>query len=111
MTDLKIVTVRLPGDMLEQVDALVEQGYETRTDAIRYLIHDGLSKTVLMARISELEESLSRLAAVHEMTYSMMFAVFSMLRDKEKISPDAVAELMSKAQKAMAVNLIKKFGE
>lgn len=111
MSDMKIITVRLPSDMLEQIDELASNGYENRTNAIRYLISDGLEKNFLLERIGDLEESLTRISEVQKVNYSLAYLVFRVMKEKSNLTNEYVNELIAQSETALAKALIQKFGK
>lgn len=123
MADLKIVTIRLPEDQLEQVDRLTESGFESRSDAVRYLIQEGLDKDAIKVQLDYLETSLNRMSFIMEWIFKSSFtaaAVAQEPREIEKAGDKLVlkpvvaergGELMELASKVLVTELVKRFGE
>jgi len=123
MSDPKMIGVRLPLEVLEQVDQLAESSFENRSDAVRHLIQEGLDKEAIKAQLDYLQASLNRMAFIMEWIFKTSFTAAVIAEESreiekvgEKLVLKAVAgnrggELMELAKKLLVTELVKRFGE
>ncbi len=123
-TDGSVVfNVRLPQDLLEQVDRLTESGFESRSDAVRSLIQEGLDKEAIKAQLDYLQASLNRMSFIMEWIFKSSFTAAAVAQEPREIEKTgdklilkAVAgerggELMELSSKVLVTELVKRFGE
>ncbi len=123
MTDPKMIGVRLPAELLEQVDQLTEKGFESRSDALRYLIQEGLDKEEIKQRLDYFQNSLNRMSFIMEWIFKSTFAATSVAQESREIEnkegrllvkaidPQKVIDAMELSKKVLVTELVKKFGE
>lgn len=123
MPELKIVTIRLPDELLEQVDQLTESGFESRSDAVRFLIQEGLDKDAIKQQLDYLQSSLNRMSFIMEWIFKSTFAATSVAQEMREIEnkegrllvkaidPQKVIDAMELSKKVLVTELVKKFGE
>lgn len=83
MEPFKILSLRLPAELLEQVDEYAERvgGEANRSVMLRSLIEAGLEKSHLDNRVSALETSLARMMVVIERTYQLSYLNARVMND------------------------------
>lgn len=83
MEPFKILSLRLPAELLEQVDEYAERvgGEANRSVMLRSLIEAGLEKSHLDNRVSALETSIARMMVVIEKTYQLSYLNARVLND------------------------------
>jgi metal-responsive CopG/Arc/MetJ family transcriptional regulator len=111
----KAITIRLPDDLLARVDAVVETGFDNRSDALRTLIETGIDKDALDARIQEMgqdiDEKLTRMMHVVEMLYQLTYINTSATLDGHEALKAKIPALRAGANQELATAMIEKFGE
>lgn len=123
MSDPKMIGVRLPLEVLEQVDQLAESSFENRSDAVRHLIQEGLDKEAIKAQLDYLQASLNRMSFIMEWIFKSSFTAAAVAQEPREIEKTgdklilkAVAgerggELMELSSKVLVTELVKRFGE
>jgi Arc/MetJ-type ribon-helix-helix transcriptional regulator len=112
MEPFKILSLRLPAELLEQVDEHAERvgGDANRSFVLRSLIEAGLEKTRLEVRISEMEGSISRLMHVVEKSYLMGYMGARILNDANEVTKEKRDEITDEASRLLVKTLVEKFG-
>lgn len=111
MSAAKVVTVRLPKELLERVDALVDAGFDNRSDALRTLVESGIDKDAIHLRLQDLEAKLSRLMHVAEKQYQLTYVAAMIAKDGKNEIDAKIPEFRSLANQSLTTSLVDKFGE
>lgn len=119
MNETKLVSTRLPQELLNIIDEKAEKANLSRSAALRFLIERGLDNNSTNLKINELQRSIERVAAVSEYAFLRTHMAGTMLAADRAINGNTVKgftqsdfeQTNEMAKKALQNLLIKKFGE
>lgn len=116
MSKSKVITTRLPNDLLDNIDGLVEDKFDNRSEAIRSLLELGIDRTSVLERIERVEQKLERLLVVSEAQYqhSYISTIFLLESGDEALKErmrNSLPDIKSTANQMLAKILVERFGE
>ncbi|RBB31871.1 hypothetical protein DPV79_40135 [Burkholderia reimsis] len=112
MEQSKIISLRLPVELLDRVDEHAEAvgGDSNRSFVLRSLIEAGLEKSRLEAQVSELQTSMSRLMLVVEKSFLMGYLGARIATDAHNVEKSRREEINDEANRLLVKALVEKFG-
>lgn len=116
MSESKVITIRLPNDLLDNIDELVKEKFDNRSEAMRSLLELGIDRNSVVARIEDIERKLDRLMIVCEAQFqqshiSNMLILNSIDKNKKLELLSGMYEIQQNAKASLARLLLDKFGE
>lgn len=111
MDSMKVISLRLNEHLADRVEAIAKNGFENRSDALRYLVESGLDHDALALRIQELEHKFDRALHVIEMLYQLSYINTVIGVDGRDDLKSKLPSIKLKANEELVSSLIKKFGE
>ncbi|MBC3864321.1 hypothetical protein H8K32_19655 [Undibacterium jejuense] len=116
MSESKVITTRLPNDLLDNIDELVKDKFDNRSEAMRSLLELGIDRNCVLERIERVEQKLERLLVVAEAQYQHSYISTIFLLEsgndalKEKMM-NSLPDIKSTANRMLAKILVERFGE
>ena len=111
MDPTRVISIRLNENLVDKIDEVAKNGFENRSDALRYLVESGLDHDALAVRIEELETKFDRALHVIEMLYQLTYINTVIGVDGKEDLKAKLPAIKVKANEELVSSLIKKFGE